>query len=44
MRIGASQPASTRLSVTHVPSLAKIMDCTKEQIRDSFERFGGLLM
>jgi hypothetical protein len=44
MRICADQPESVRVSVIHVPSFAKLVACTEEQVRDALERFGGLQM
>jgi hypothetical protein len=42
MRICADQPESVRASVIHVPSFAKLIACTEEQVRESLEKFGGL--
>jgi hypothetical protein len=44
MRICADQPASVKASVIHVPSFAKLVACTEEQVRKAFEKFGGLQM
>jgi hypothetical protein len=44
MRICADQPESVRASVIHVPSFAKLVACTEEQVRDALEKFGGLQM
>lgn len=44
MRICADQPESVRASVIHVPSFAKLVACTESQVREAFEKFGGLQM
>lgn len=44
MRVCADQPASLRLAVIHIPSIAKLVACTEEQARDAFEQFGGVEM
>jgi hypothetical protein len=28
--------------IIHLPSLAKLVACTEEQVREAFEKFGGL--
>jgi hypothetical protein len=43
MRICADQPESVKALVIHVPSFAKLVACTEEQVREAFEKFGGLL-
>jgi hypothetical protein len=44
MRICADQPESVSASVIHVPSFAKLVACTEDQVREAFEKFGGLQM
>lgn len=44
MRICADQPESVKALVVHVPSFAKLVACTEEQVREAFENFGGLAM
>lgn len=44
MRICADQPESVKVSVIHVPSLARLVECSEEEIRAAFEKFGGLLI
>jgi hypothetical protein len=44
MRICADQPASVKASVIYVPSFAKLVACTEEQVREAFDKFGGLQM
>ncbi len=40
MRICADQPESVKVSVIHVPSVAKLVACTDEQVRDALEKVG----
>lgn len=40
MRICADQPDSMRVSVIHVPSVAKLVACTEEQVRVALEKIG----
>lgn len=40
MRICADQPESVSVSVIHVPSVAKLVLCTEEEVREAFARFG----
>jgi hypothetical protein len=40
MRTCADQPESMKVSVIHVPSVAKLVACTEEQVRDAFEKIG----
>lgn len=40
MQICADQPESVKVSVIHVPSMAKLVACTEEQVRLAFETFG----
>ncbi|HVX91238.1 MAG TPA: hypothetical protein VHC20_06485 [Candidatus Paceibacterota bacterium] len=40
MRICADQPESLKVSVIHVPSIAGLVACTEEEIREAFKKFG----
>lgn len=40
MRVCADQPESMRVSVIHVPSVAKLVGCTEQQVREAFEKIG----
>lgn len=44
MRICADQPASEKAGVIHIPSFARLVACTEEQIRQALEQFGGVVM
>jgi hypothetical protein len=44
MKVCANQPASMRIGVVHVPTLARLVHCSEQQIREAFEQLGGLLM
>lgn len=44
MRACTSKPASFNAAVMHIPSLAKLVKCTKDEVRAALEQFGGLLM
>lgn len=38
------EPESVKAVVMHVPSLARLVQCTEEEIKVIFERFGGVKM
>lgn len=38
------EPESVKAVVMHIPSLARLVKCTEEEIKAAFERFGGLQM
>lgn len=42
MKICTDKPPSLSATVLHAPALSRLLDCTEEQIRDAFERFGGV--
>lgn len=44
MEICTNKPASLKATVMHIPSLARLVQCTEEEIKAAFERFGGLQM
>jgi len=44
MEICTNKPASLKATVLHIPSLARLLQCTEEEIKAAFERFGGLQM
>lgn len=44
MRVCASQVASVKVLVLHVPSFARLVACTEESVKAAFEKFGGLRM
>ncbi len=39
-----NRPVSFKATVMHIPSLARLVRCTEEQVRDAFQRFGGIVM
>lgn len=44
MHGSTNRPESFKATVLHVPSLARLVKCTEEEVRTAFEKFGGLLM
>lgn len=44
MEICTNKPESVKASVLHIPSLARLVQCTEEEIKAAFEKFGGLQM
>ncbi len=44
LRICADQPESLTVSVIHVPSIAKLVGCSEDEIKVALEGFGGLLV
>lgn len=44
MEICTNKPESVKASVLHIPSLARLVQCTEDEIKAAFEKFDGLQM
>jgi hypothetical protein len=38
------EPESVKAVVLHIPSLARLVHCTEEQVQEALEKFGGVVM
>jgi hypothetical protein len=44
MEIAADMPPSLRAQVLHIPSLARLVKCSQDEVREALGRFGGIAM
>jgi hypothetical protein len=44
MEICTSKPDSFKATVMHIPSLARLVQCTEDEVRVALQKFGGIAM
>lgn len=42
--LAADMPPSLRIQVMHIPSLARLVKCSQEEVLEALKRFGGVLL
>lgn len=44
MEICTNKPESFKASVLHIPSLARLVKCSEDEIKGALQEFGGVVM
>jgi hypothetical protein len=44
MEICTARPESFKASVMHLPSLARLVRCTEDEVKEALQKFGGVVM